>query len=126
MSRYIALKPLNPGKAVEVLERDDKGVLVGAWFGYWNFKKGTVALYPNVANHNVNWPGGVIPKGRQVISDRSVKRKENAECGVQNAELKMQNAECRVQKDTSSAAQSAPSSLAGEGDCGVQQQMKFY
>lgn len=112
MSRYIALKPLNPGKAVEVLERDDKGVLVGAWFGYWNFKKGTVALYPNVANHNVNWPGGVIPKGRQVISDRSVIRKENAECGVQ--------------KGTSSAAQSAPSSLAGEGNCGVQQQMKFY
>ena len=108
MSRYIALKPLDPGKAVEVLERDDKGVLVGAWFGYWNFKKGTVALYPNVANHNVNWPGGVIPKGRQVISDRSVKRKDNAEL------------------TPPATAKAAPPLSEGEANGGVQQQMKFY
>lgn len=112
MSRYIALKPLDPGKAVEVLERDDKGVLVGAWFGYWNFKKGTVALYPNVANHNVNWPGGVIPKGRRVISDRMV--------SVRNSKLEIRN-------DISSvAAKAATPSLQVEGCGGVQQTIKFY
>ena len=117
VSKFIALKPLDPGKAVEVLERDDKGALVGAWFGYWNFKKGTVALYPNVANHNVNWPGGVIPKGRQVISDRMVERKGNAECRVQSAECRMQSAECKVQ-----SAETKSCDARG----GVQQSIKFY
>ena len=119
MSRYIALRPLAPDKAIEVLERDDKGVLVGAWFGYWNFKKGTVALYPNVTNHAVNWPGGVIPSGRQVISDRMVERKENAESKVQKAEL------------TFSTASGPPLSRGrpnteGEAGGGVQQKIKFY
>ena len=107
---YTAVKPLEPGKPVDVVERDESGALVGAWHGYWSFKRGTVALYPNPKNRYVTWPNGELPKKR-IVSDR---------------EVTVKNAECRMQSDTSSAAQSAPSSLAGEGNCGVQQQMKFY
>lgn len=118
-TRYIALKPLNPGRPVEVLERDDKGALVGAWFGYWNFKKGTVALYPNVANHNVNWPGGVIPSGRQVISDRMVERKGNAPSPSQQAAPPLPEGEAygRVQNAETKSC---------EARGGVQQSIKFY
>lgn len=128
---YTAVKPLEPGKPVDVVERDESGALVGAWHGYWSFKRGTVALYPNPKNRYVAWPNGELPKKR-IVSDREVTvknaecRMQNAECRGQSGELKMQNAECRVQSDTSSVAQSAPSSPAGEGNCGVQQQMKFY
>ena len=43
----------------------------------------TVSLYPNVKNKFVNWPGGRIPKGKKVVSDRYVK-------------CMMQKAECRI------------------------------
>lgn len=72
MSRYIAMQPLVPGKRVDILERNNAGHLIGAWFGYWNFKRGVVALYPNVTNHAVNWPGGRVPKGKKSISIRLV------------------------------------------------------
>lgn len=72
-TRYIAVRPLEPGKPVDVLERDENGFLVGAWFGYWNYNRQTVALYPNVKNRFVNWPGGRIPSGRIVVSDQSVR-----------------------------------------------------
>ncbi len=109
-TRYIAVKPLEPGKPVDVLERDKSGALVGAWHGYWSFKRGTVALYPNGKNRYVAWPNGELPKKR-IVSDR---------------EISVKSAGGGVQKDTSSVAQSAPYSPAGEGNCGVQQQMKFY
>lgn len=67
-----ALRPLEPGKPVTVVERDESGALVGAWIGYWSYKRGTVALYPDGKNRFVSWPGGVLPKKR-VVSDRSVK-----------------------------------------------------
>ncbi len=70
-SKYIAVRPLEPGKPVDVLERDELGALVGAWHGYWNFKRGTVALYPNGKNRYVSWPDGVLPQKR-VVSDRVV------------------------------------------------------
>ena len=129
---YTAVKPLEPGKPVDVVERDESGALVGAWHGYWNFKRGTVALYPNPKNRYVSWPNGELPKKR-IVSDR---------------EVTFKNAECRMQKGTSSVAKgdrlaatrsqngsdvinvihdrSAASLPAGEGNCGVQQQMKFY
>ena len=72
MTTYEALKPLEPGRAVEVIERDENGHLVGSWFGYWNFKRQTVALYPNVKNRFVNWPGGRIPQSKRLVSDRVV------------------------------------------------------
>ena len=73
MTTYEAVRPLVPGGAVEVFERDENGFLVGAYFGYWNANRQTVALYPNVKNRFVNWPGGRIPSGRIVVSDRSVR-----------------------------------------------------
>lgn len=79
MTTFEAVKPLEPGKAVEVFERDESGFLVGAWFGYWNYNRQTVALYPNVKNRFVNWPGGKIPSCRIVVSDRNVVIR-NAKC----------------------------------------------
>ena len=107
-TRYIAVRPLEPGKPVDVLERDEAGALVGAWHGYWNYNRGTVGLYPNPRNKYVNWPGGRIPEKR-IVSDRAVR--------VQSGEgkTKMQNAECRIQNVSSSSTATA----------GVQQKIKF-
>jgi hypothetical protein len=105
-TRYIAVRPLEPGKPVDVLERDELGALVGAYFGYWNYKRGTVALYPNPKNRFVSWPGGVLPQKR-IVSDRSIR--------VQKAECKMQNAEFRVQNAT----------IEAKNNVGVQEQIKF-
>lgn len=106
-TRYIAVRPLEPGKPVDVLERDEAGALVGAWHGYWNYNRGTVGLYPNPRNKYVNWPGGRIPEKR-IVSDRAVR--------VQSGEgkTKMQNAECRIQNVPSSST-----------TAGVQQKIKF-
>lgn len=72
MTKYEALKPLQPNRRVEVYEKDENGYLVGAWLGYWNYNRGTVALYPDVKNRFVNWPNGRIPSSRRVVSDRMV------------------------------------------------------
>ena len=77
-TRYEAVRVLEPGKPVSILERDERGFLVGAWIGYWNFKRGTVALYPDVRNRCVNWPGGRIPDRKLQISDRFVHVRESA------------------------------------------------
>lgn len=77
-TRYEAVRALEPGKPVKVLERDERGFLVGAWIGYWNFKRGTVTLYPDVRNRYVNWPGGRIPDQKRQISDRFVHVRESA------------------------------------------------
>ena len=102
MGIFEAVKPLEPGKAVDVLERDENGCLVGAWIGYWNFRRGTVALYPNVKNRFVNWPGGRIPSSKIVVSDRQIRIKvQSAECKadkVQSAECRVQNGETRAQR----------------------------
>ena len=107
-TRYIAVRPLEPGKPVDVLERDEAGALVGAWHGYWSFKRGTVALYPNPRNKYINWPGNKIPEKR-IVSDRSIR--------VQNAEgrMKIQNAEFRVQNAT----------IETNDNAGVQETIKF-
>ena len=94
-ARYEAVRALEPGKPVSILERDERGFLVGAWIGYWNFKRGVVMLYPDVRNRYVNWPGGRIPDQRRQISDRFVHVRESA--------------------DTSSTAKGGPPSPAGEG-----------
>ena len=113
-TRYIAVRPLEPGKPVDVLERDELGALVGAWHGYWNFKRETVALYPNPRNKYVNWPGGRIPEKR-IVSDRSIR--------VQNAEgrMKIQNAELTTPHPSASLPPSPPNK--GEGY--RQEQIKF-
>lgn len=116
MSRLVALQPLEPGKPVDVVERDESGALVGAWHGYWSFKRGTVALYPNPKNRYVTWPNGELPKKR-IVSDREIKA--NNAGGGGHGEL------------TPSTASGRPPSrgrLNTEGEAlgGVQQQMKFY
>ena len=68
---YEAVKPLEPGRPVRVIERDGHGMLIGVWHGYWNYKRGTVSLYPNPKGKFVCWPGGVLP-GKRVVSDRVV------------------------------------------------------
>ena len=94
MTSYEAVRPLEPGKPVDVIERDESGAMVGAWIGYWNFRRNTVALYPNVKNRYVNWPGGRLPSQKVVISDRMVKIKsQSEEATVRNSKGKMQNAE---------------------------------
>ena len=95
-TRYIAVRPLEPGKPVDVLERDEAGALVGAWHGYWNYNRGTVGLYPNPRNKYVNWPGGRIPEKR-IVSDRAVR--------VQSAKV-----------SSSSTASGPPSSILGKAE----------
>ena len=110
-TRYIAVRPLEPGKPVDVLERDELGALVGAWHGYWNFKWETVALYPNPRNKYINWPGNKIPEKR-IVSDRSIQ--------VQNAEGRVQSAKV----SSSSTASGPPSPILGKAEA-VQERIKF-
>lgn len=77
---YEAMGRLVPNEAVSVLERDENGALVGAYKGYWNFKRGTVTLYPDYRNPFVSWRGGATKK---VVSDRIVK------CRVQSSERRV-------------------------------------
>lgn len=100
MTTFIAVRPLENGRPVEIIEKNEQGFLVGAWFGYWNAGRGTVALYPNVTNHCVNWPGGRAPQGKIIISDRLV-----------SVRVKKQDA-----KSSLSAAGGAASSVPGKED----------
>ena len=75
---YEAVRPLEDGKPVPVVEKDETGALVGAWIGYWSRKRQTVALYPDVKNRFVNWPGGRIPSSRRLVSDMYVKCRERS------------------------------------------------
>ena len=72
MPRYIAMQPLVPGRRVDVLEKNEHNHTIGAYYGYWNYKTQTVALYPNVRNRYVNWPDGKIPDKKKYVSDRDV------------------------------------------------------
>lgn len=85
---YEAIGRLVPNEAVAVLERDEHGALVGAYKGYWNFKRGTVTLYPDMRHPFVRWSGTPVKK---VVADRYVK------CRVQSAE-------CRVAPDSARRA----------------------
>ena len=92
---YEAVRPLEPGKPVAVVERNEAGALVGAYHGYWNFKSGTVSLYPDIKNRFVNWPEGRVPKDKRVISDRYIK------CKVQNTEQRLDNSAIQERKGES-------------------------
>lgn len=106
-TRYIAVRPLEPGKPVDVLERDEAGALVGAWHGYWNFKRETVGLYPNPKNRFVSWPGGVLPQKR-IVSDRLILVLDRKNANPPGAK-----------------AVSLPSNKGSSGDAGVQERIKF-
>ena len=72
---YEAMGRLVPNEAVAVLERDEHGALVGAYKGYWNFKRGTVSLYPDMRHPFVRWSGTPVKK---VVADRYVKVRESS------------------------------------------------
>ena len=62
---------LIPNVATPVLEYDDHGNLVGAYKGYYNFKKYTVALYPDYKHPFAHWRG--TPQ-KKVISASHLER----------------------------------------------------
>ena len=75
---YEALGRLVPNEAVAVLERDEHGALVGAYKGYWNFKRGTVSLYPDLRHPFVRWSGTPVKK---VGAERVVRVRTNNPSG---------------------------------------------
>ena len=89
---YEAVRPLEDGKPVPVVERDESGALVGAWIGYWSYKRETVALYPDVKNKFINWPNGRVPNNKRIVNDRYIKNKTRI------AESKIDNMVTEVQK----------------------------
>ncbi len=105
-TRYEAVRALEPGKPVEIHERDERGFLVGAWIGYWNFKRGIVMLYPDVRNRFVNWPGGRIPDNKRQISDRFVSVRETEK--KQNAKGKATSSTTTVKADEDGRTRKAP------------------
>lgn len=111
-TRYIAVRPLEPGKPVDVLERDELGALVGAWHGYWNFKRGTVSLYPNPRNRFVTWPGGVLPQKR-IVSDRNIL--------VRNSKFEIRNERATTPHPSALMTPSPPDKREGY----VQERIKF-
>ena len=67
---YTANKPLKPNVGVGVIERDEQGAIVGAYTGYWNFGRHTVALYPDMRHPFVRWRG--TPR-KKVINDSLIR-----------------------------------------------------
>lgn len=70
MSTYTTKRRLQPNVKCEILEHNDAGNLIGTWFGYWNFKRQTVTLYPDRTHPFFTW--GRVPSPK-VISDREVR-----------------------------------------------------
>ncbi len=93
-STYTAKGRLNPNKPVDVLERDERGNLVGAWHGYYNPRRGMVALYPDRKNRFAHWPGGIVPDKPRKVSDRLVR------CEVPRATTVQQAKSCYVESQT--------------------------
>lgn len=48
---------LVPNFKHDVIERDEYGVIVGAFTGYYNWRSQTVSLYPNYKHPFVKWAG---------------------------------------------------------------------
>lgn len=48
---------LVPNFKHDVIERDERGVIVGAFTGYYNPRSQTVSLYPNYKHPFVRWAG---------------------------------------------------------------------
>jgi len=70
ITTYTAMKRLVPNVKTEIIERDDAGNIVGTWFGFWNFKRKTVTLYPNRTHPFFKFSG--VPKPK-VVSDLCVR-----------------------------------------------------
>ena len=56
MNNYICKQPsLSVNYRNEIVEMDQNGNIVGAWYGYYNPKRFTVKLYPNRKHPFVKW-----------------------------------------------------------------------
>ena len=69
---YTAMRRLEPNKRVEIIERDERGNIVGTWFGYWSPRRQTVTLYPDKTHPFFKWSGTPAPR---IVNDRSVRVK---------------------------------------------------
>lgn len=132
MRRYVAMQPIVPNKRIDVLEKDEKGYSVGAWYGYWNYKKQIMTLYPNVRNRYVNWPNGKIPENKIVVSDSLIYRRTD-DYKLTPFRGTLSAAAGGTSPGGRGKVQGAPSPSPtvpplpeGEAWGGVQQQMKFY
>lgn len=59
---------LQPNVPLTIVERDNSGMMVGFWRGYWNPNRGTVQLYP--AHHpSCYWQ---VKRYKHAVSDRAI------------------------------------------------------
>ncbi len=70
MPTYTANKPLKPNVPISIIERDERGNLIGAYNGYWDFSHQLVRLYPDMRHPFVRWRG---TPGKKIISDSLVR-----------------------------------------------------
>ena len=96
MSTYEANAPrLEEGKAHSILERDERGFVIGAYTGYWNTKTRTVTLYPDYRHPALR---GSVRLQKRKIYDGYVKCiMRNSEGGAKSAPVKSQTS--RAMKD---------------------------
>lgn len=69
MTRYESISPLRANQGVRIVELDETGAIVGSWIGYWNPKRGSVALYPD-NSPTCSWR---VPRDKKTVSDRIVR-----------------------------------------------------
>lgn len=98
MSTYEANAPrLVEGKAHSILERDERGFVIGAYTGYWNAKTRTVTLYPDYKHPALR---GSVRLQKRKIYDGYIKcRIRNAECGIQEKPAVVKSQTSRAMKD---------------------------
>ena len=74
---------LVPGKAHSIIERDDRGNVIGTYTGYWNPNRRLVTLYPDYRHPALR---GSVKLNKRSVYDGMVK-------------CKMQNAECKIKDE---------------------------
>lgn len=57
MHTYVSRDPIVANKPLSITERDEQGALVGAWTGYYDYKRFEIRLYPDFKNKFVRWQG---------------------------------------------------------------------
>ena len=101
MSTYETKGRLVKGVAAVIVEKNDRGDIIGAYKGYWNPGRRAVVLYPDY-RHPALKPGVKLVK--REVYDGLVK------CKMQNAECKINGAEDRPDKRQSSRDVGVPNS----------------
>jgi hypothetical protein len=70
MHTYVSRDPIVANRPLSITERDEQGALVGAWIGYYNYKRFEIALYPDFKNKFVQWR---VQPGKKIIPANRVK-----------------------------------------------------